>query len=82
MLVYPNPFTESAKLIIENEEWQGKEKTVMVYNLQGKVVMQKHWPSNMNCITIHKGKLSSGMYLFMVFSGKNNIIGEGKLIIK
>ncbi len=78
--VYPNPFSTTATVEIKGKRKMENGKCELrMYDLLGKEVYQS---TVINSKTeIHKGDLSSGIYLYKVFN-KNEIIGKGKITIK
>lgn len=75
--VFPNPFNESATLRFDNPT--GEEFTLTVMDLNGKVVRQVGGNHGTE-ITLQRGNLSAGLYLFRL-EGANSI-ASGKLIVE
>jgi len=75
---YPNPFQDFAT--IELDGTTGPETKFLLWDVSGRVVLQQSFgPSGK--LTIYRNGLSSGMYIFHVYSG-TEVIGTGKLILQ
>jgi uncharacterized delta-60 repeat protein len=79
--VYPNPFSNSATVLIQSlNSFNNQKIAFIMYDLLGKEVSRiDNIQSNEFIIT--KGELSNGLYLFKIFQN-NLIIGSGKIDIK
>ncbi len=75
--IYPNPFSTTATIEIKGLTQPNCE--LKIYDLLGKEVLNSIITNSKS--EIHKGDLSSGIYLYKVFN-KNEIIGKGKITIK
>jgi len=75
--VYPNPFEQSVSIAFAQN--MKKEISVLVFNLNGKLIYSKEYKSSQR-IQIHFDDLSSGTYLLKVLS--NNKLFHSKLIKK
>lgn len=81
--VYPNPFTKSATLLIENTTIWGDEITIKINDVLGKEAFMKIAKLSANeayKFEIERGELPSGVYLMSV-SNDNNFIVK-KIIIE
>lgn len=76
--VSPNPFDNTAILTIEGET--PANYSVKIFDVVGKLVNEIN-NINSNEITINKGILTPGLYIYRVFS-KTNALGNGKFIIE
>jgi len=76
--VYPNPFTTSVNITI-NDASQIKNTEVMIYNILGKQVAHKIITKQIT--TLETGNLPSGIYFYKV-NIDNKTIQSGKLISK
>ena len=76
--VSPNPFSEIAVISI-NKNLDFGSWDFVLYNLFGIEVFKGH--SFGNDFIFHRNEISSGMYLYKVFT-KNELIGVGKILIK
>jgi hypothetical protein len=76
--VYPNPFTQNATLEVEGEEYN--ELQLTIYDVSGRVVLQKQAYSN-NKIELSRGNLQSGVYLYQLL-GDDALINTGKIIVQ
>ena len=74
--IYPNPFTTSINIMID-EVSQIKNCEVLIYNILGSEMVHKMITKSST--TIGTGNLPSGIYFYQV-KGDNKIIRSGKLI--
>ncbi len=77
--VYPNPFSQSATLVLNNFKLQTSNLKLIIYNVIGSEVRQQTTNDSQQ-FTIEKGSLTSGMYFYDVINEKQTI-ARGKLII-
>ncbi|MCH8904896.1 MAG: CotH kinase family protein, partial [Bacteroidetes bacterium] len=77
VIVYPNPFNNFATIEIQGikDKW-----TWTLYNALGQAIQQVD-DINDEQLTISKGTLSKGIYLYQVRT-KNGMIGVGKLVVE
>ena len=75
LLIYPNPFNETACIKINNDD--GNEYLLEVFSSEGIKVHQHYFRGNM--VKFSKGNLRPGLYLFRI-SG-NNDMASGRLIL-
>jgi len=78
--IYPNPFSNTTTIIINNYN-SNKSYTFVMYDLLGRE-MKRIEDIERNQFTVEKGKLKRGMYFFQVKTNDNNIIGNGKFVIR
>ena len=74
--IYPNPFTVSTTLVLNNEVKNGSLK---IYNTHGK--LERTLAFSGKQILIQKEDLSQGIYFYHIDSAKE-IIASGKIIIQ
>lgn len=69
--VYPNPFTE--ELTVEYFHHSASEVNVKIYNLQGKVVMNRDYSAvpGKTMVRIYLGDLDAGTYIFEIYDSEN-----------
>jgi hypothetical protein len=80
ILVYPNPFTTSASIVIKSAK-PVENGTLVIYDLPGKKVRRlDHIRSNH--VTVERENLSPGIYLFNLYYGEGNSFGTGKLVVE
>ncbi len=77
--VFPNPFSESTTISVQGGNVSGK-KTISILDITGKEIITV--PMEGNTYTVSKNSLAEGMYLFFVKNEKDELIGNGKLIVK
>jgi hypothetical protein len=65
--IYPNPFSKSTSLVLENPK--GESYEVLLYDVYGSVV-RKYPVQKANTLVIEKGALSPGVYFMEVTSAK------------
>ncbi len=76
--VYPNPFSSSAKLVID--PYVNLENSqLIICDITGRIVRTMN-PDNSNVILIEKDNLKSGIYSYRLLS-KEKILGKGKFVI-
>ncbi|MFT5780237.1 MAG: hypothetical protein ACI837_003198 [Crocinitomicaceae bacterium] len=75
--LYPNPFSESATLTIEN--FQLENYTLSIYNVQGQLV-REITDYYVDPIIIEQGNLSRGVFYYTVKTNLNTI-ASGKLVV-
>ena len=84
MTVYPNPFNTSATIVIEKHENFNTEQVEMVkiYDVFGKEVksIAVNLENQKTQITIERGTMASGMYIYKILSGAR-VLGQGKLLV-
>ena len=80
ILVYPNPFNESATIEINSDKNNGQMKFRM-YDLLGKNIVEYIIPANSNKFLIHKNNLSKGMYFYSLIN-EEEVIETGKIVIE
>ena len=75
--VYPNPFTDHATLIFNNQARHNN--TLTIFNVQGQVVQ---YTDNITTdkVSINRNGLPSGLYYYQLREA-NNIVARGKLMI-
>jgi endoglucanase len=66
---YPNPIVDFLKVDVSGI---AKSKQIIIYNLSGKVVLQKQVNQNTDEETLDMSKLSSGIYQ-LIFTADNNV---------
>lgn len=76
--VYPNPFSSTATLVINNKI-EGN-RTIKIFNTNGQLVKEV-FKSASNSITIDGAGLSDGFYFYTVTTNNNKIL-NGKFIIR
>lgn len=77
-MVYPNPFKEKTKIIIDKNVSVGPY-TVTLYDVLGNAQDVKY--NQTNEIIIEKGNTQNGIYFYKITDEKN-IIGSGRLVIE
>jgi len=78
--IYPNPFCESAVLIIENwSTLQTKSAELKIYDLLGREIQKSEIRNQKS--EISRGNMNEGLYFFTI-SSNNEIISAGKLVIQ
>lgn len=75
ILVYPNPFTESAVIDINCLNC-----TLEIYNIQG-ILIKTISNTNSDKVVIEKGNMSNGLY-FIIVKNNTEVISKGKFIIE
>lgn len=75
--IYPNPFNTTSTIEIKGLTQLNCE--FKIYDLLGKEVLKSTITNSKS--EIHKGDLSSGIYLYRVFN-KNELVGKGKVIVE
>jgi hypothetical protein len=78
--VFPNPFSTSAIIKINDSNLNLKNERMKVYNVLTEEVFPIITPNSEGFI-IRRGNLTSGVYFYKVYS-ENNILGTGKLMIE
>jgi hypothetical protein len=76
--VYPNPFTQNATIEVEGKEYN--ELQLTVYDVSGRVVLEKQAYSN-NKIELTRGNLQPGVYFYQLL-GDVTLINTGKIIVQ
>jgi hypothetical protein len=76
LTIYPNPFTESVNIRV-NDAMQGKKYELLIYNALGELVARKTITEQIT--EIETSKFASGVYFYQVI-GKDKAIQSGKLI--
>lgn len=81
--VFPNPFTDSATLLIEASFKESNSYNLVLYDETGKSLRTIHAIKQKETI-INRGDLKSGIYFYSLFveGDSNSKTGSGKLIIK
>jgi hypothetical protein len=80
LLVYPNPFSASASIMIRSAK-PIENGTLVIYDLPGKEVRRlDHIRSNH--VTVYREDLSPGIYLIHLYSGEGKSFGTGKLVVE
>ncbi len=77
--IYPNPFSESAALVIEN--WRGlniKSADLRIYDVLGREVQRSEIKNRQS--EISRKNLENGVYFFRIVTSRE-IIAEGKFVI-
>lgn len=78
--VFPNPFTESATLVIDTEMSQLTSANLSIFDVNGKKVMDFDKITG-NCVQIQKQNLAKGSYFYQV-KQDNQLISQGKFAIQ
>ncbi len=78
--VYPNPFSESATLVMDAGISQFEHPSVQIYDLSGKKVMDLGVITSKE-VVFNQGNLSKGSYFYQVSNG-NALISQGKFIVQ
>ena len=76
--VYPNPFTQNAMIEVEGKEY--KELQLSIYDVSGRVVLEKQAYSN-NKIELSRGNLQPGVYFYQLL-GDAALINTGKIVVQ
>jgi len=76
--IYPNPFTQNATLEVEGKTY--KELQLTIYDVSGRVVLEKQATSN-NKVEISRGNLEPGVYFYQL-SGGVTLINTGKIVVQ
>jgi hypothetical protein len=76
--VYPNPFTQNATIEVEGKEY--KELQLTIYDVSGRVVLEKQAYSN-NKIELSRGNLQPGVYFYQLL-GDAALINTGKIVVQ
>lgn len=77
--IQPNPFDQSTDIYFNNPQ---KEKVYLqLTDFSGKLVDTSISTTD-NLIHFEKGNLEVGIYLYTITTGKNAVLGKGKLIIQ
>lgn len=80
---YPNPMQDFCLVRIETSSLQNIEAiSLVLYDIKGKKVIDKHLANNQKSIKIYKGNLTSGIYLIRFESNNKAITSTGKLIVQ
>ena len=74
--VFPNPMSEFCTFLTPHDY---SDKTIFIYNAAGKSIMQKTYSTDK--VFVHNKDLPTGIYLFKLTSIKNEIIGQGRIIM-
>jgi len=74
--VYPNPFTDH--LIIETRQNQSEDTRLVIYDLQGKVIINKSIIKG-HPVLLTKKELPRGMYLYQLKS-ETTVLEKGKIV--
>jgi len=77
--VYPNPASNTATVKYQFEDGQGGE--LMLYSIEGKLVMNYTLYANINERSINVSKFDKGIYLYSIYSSRGNLVNQGKLVI-
>lgn len=81
--LYPNPFSNTATLILNNYNSLSNNMRFELFNVIGNKVMDMPCNlSNGNTLTINRENLSNGMYLYSLKDAEGKIITNGKVIIE
>ena len=78
--VYPNPFSETAKLSIDATLSELESAILTIFDLNGKKVMD-YGSITSNKLQIHQQNLSKGSYFYQI-TAKNEFISRGKFIVQ
>jgi hypothetical protein len=76
--VYPNPFTQNATIEVEGKEYN--ELQLTIYDVSGRVVLEKQAYSN-NKIELSRGNLQPGVYFYQLL-GDAALINTGKIVVQ
>ena len=77
-LVYPNPFTTSASIVIKSAK-PIENATLIIYDLTGNEMRRlDHIRSNR--VSVDRENLPPGIYLFTLYYGEDSSFGTGKLV--
>lgn len=76
--IFPNPLNTNFNIIISSETVI-KDARMKIYDINGKDI--KNVPLNNHQTVVERGELKSGMYFYRV-TNNNEIIGNGKLVVK
>jgi hypothetical protein len=79
-LVYPNPFTTSASIVIRSAK-PIENGTLIIYDLPGKEVRRLQNIKS-NHVIVNREDLSPGVYLFHLYYGEGKGFGAGKLVVE
>jgi Secretion system C-terminal sorting domain/PKD domain len=80
--VYPNPATNTATVKYQFEEGQeGQGGELMLYSIEGKLVMKYILYANESERSINISNLDEGIYLYSIYSSRGNLVNQGKLVI-
>jgi Secretion system C-terminal sorting domain/FG-GAP-like repeat len=75
--VYPNPFINLVTIEILNSHWTKGD--VVIYDLSGKIVYQQSLTERKQSLELN---LSRGIYFYKLNNEKEELIGNGKLIVQ
>lgn len=79
-VIFPNPFTESATLVIDAELSQIYSTNLSIFDINGKKVMDLGRITG-NKVQIQEKNLSKGSYFYQV-TGNNQLITQGKFTVQ
>ena len=83
VVIVPNPFTTQTHIAIKTglKEQLGAEKRIVLYDLLGKKAISQQFPENQNDLTLERGSLTPGVYLYRILV-EGQLIKNGKVIIQ
>lgn len=81
LLVYPNPFSEQALILLPKKIREHKEKGYAITDLLGRTVRREKIMQQDNMIIFLRDNLLPGVYLLQIFS-KEEILGSAKIVIQ
>ncbi|MGZ4056984.1 MAG: T9SS type A sorting domain-containing protein [Bacteroidia bacterium] len=77
--IYPNPFSASANLLINTNNYSPEEYHFELYDMLGKKVKENLFSGLQ--LEINRENIPAGIYVWKVYQ-KSNMVGKGKLVIE